>query len=70
MKARLAECEEWVVDLRTKCSHLESQYNSNLNEVEEMRNFKEEAKQENAQLQKEIDKLAQEKSTIQDQLRY
>lgn len=69
LKARLAECEEWVTDLRAKCNNLEVQYNSNLEEVQEMRSFKEAAENERIQFEEKVEELNKKTESLENDLK-
>ncbi|KAK6626563.1 hypothetical protein RUM44_009037 [Polyplax serrata] len=69
LKARLTECEEWVIDLRTKCNEYETQCNTAIEELEEIKNYKAELENEKECLANEVDALKKSRCVVEDQLR-
>mgnify|MGYP002715734840 CR=1 FL=1 len=69
MKLRISECEEWVVDLRNKCSEYEIQYNDVMEKFEEEKHNNSVLESEKTLLVSELQEIKKQKLTIENDLK-
>ncbi|EEB11617.1 protein claret segregational, putative [Pediculus humanus corporis] len=70
LKLRISECEEWVVDLRNKCSEYEIQYNDVMEKFEEEKHNNSVLESEKSLLVSELQEIKKQKLTIENDLNY